>query len=433
MLTKESFIEQIDFCRSPYRFVEMAREKLTKNGFVELFENQNWDQSKIPQKFFVVREEKAIFAGNIGTLDAGVIAGGHIDFPALRISPKSYLNKDNTDYVQTYRYGWPILSSWIDRDLGISGLVYYKENGKIAKKVIQTKEAIATIPNIPLHLSSIRRGKQEIDQKSLNPILGFNPASEDPDKKHSDILLNVISQEVGCKPEDIINFDLTFFDINPPQIASADGNLISAEGLDDLSCSISILSAFLNSKKPEKGSIFALLMNHEEIGSYTKEGAKSNLVTSVLERIGCPASTFYRKSFLLSGDVVFGASPNFPEQIPKAYPCCLGDGPCFAWNENLHFATDARAMQTLEALLKIGEKEENLKISVGKWAKDATQSGGTTIGPIMSAKTGIETIDLGIPVASMHSIRELSHFDDIFNFEKIVKLFYEYETPRRAK
>ena len=428
MLTKEAFLEQIDYCRSPYKFVEMAREKLKNDGFEEIYENQKWD--KIPKKFFVVRDEKCIFAGKIGTTDSAIIAGGHIDFPYLKIiNYKSYKNSENIDYVDCRVHGYPSLGTWVDRALGISGIVFYKDGEKIATKVIRTKEAIATIPNSPLNLSNLKLGREEFTLDKLLPILGFNEKSTDPNKKHSDILIAAICKEVGCKPEDIVDFDLNFFDINPPQIVSNDGNLISAQGLDDLSCSLSILSAFLNAKMPEKGSIFAAFMNHEEIGSNTREGVKGTLIPSVLERIGCNSPDFYRKSFFLSCDVAFGASPNYPEQVPINHECVLGDGPCIQWSESLWFATDAKAMETFNYILKIGEKE-GIKVKYGKFAKMANQGGGTTIGPLLSARLGITTIDFGVPVSSMHSIRELSHFDDIFNNEKIVKLFYEHQLPK---
>ena len=413
MLTPETFLQQIDKYRSPFIFIEDAREELLKRGFTELKENEKWDIGNIPKQFFVIRDERTIFAGKIHDLSFGIITGAHIDFPSLIIIPESKFNRNGIDGCKVVVYGGPLMYSWLDSDLGLAGVVYYKRNGQLIRKLIKTEKPVAIIPHVAVHLMS---DNSQLSPEAFLPLIDLN--DQKSDGKHSDSLLKIIAKIAECEVSEIVDFNLRFFGTQKPCFATLDSKFVSAQGLDDMSCALPSYSAFLNSNMPEKGSNFLLLVDNEEIGSFTYCGAKSDFVRSVLTRIGCKES-FFRRSFLISADVTHGAGFNFPEYVSKGAEAICGEGPAYGWTDDYNTATDARSIATIESVCK------PRNIPIGRNIPDANRSYGSTIGPTMSAQLGMECIDIGVPVLSMHSIRETAHIDDIFNYEKMVLAMYE--------
>ena len=416
MLTPEIFLEQIEKYRDPFSFVENARQELLKRGFTELKENEKWDIENIPKQFFVIRDERSLFAGKIHDLSFGIIAGAHIDYPSLIITPISKFNNNQVDGCKVCKYGGPLMYSWLDRDLGLSGVVYYKRDGQVYRKLIKTEKPVAIMPYLAVHLMEKNDYGNMIPLNAFTPLIDLN--DENSKGNHSDSLLKVIAQTAECDVSELVDFNLRFFGTQKPCFATQDSKFISAQGLDDMSCSIPCYSAFLNSKMPEKGSNFLLLVDNEEIGSFTYCGAKSDFMRKMLTRIGCDEA-FFRRSFLISADVTHGAGFNYPEYVSKGAEAICGEGPAYGWTENLNTATDARTIAIVESVCK------PRNIPIGRNIPDANRSYGSTIGPTMSSQLGMECIDIGVPVLSMHSIRETAHIDDILNYEKMVLALYE--------
>ena len=422
MLTKEKFLEEIVECRSVYSFVAMARKQLIEHGFQELNEKEKW--GKIPKKFFVVRNESAIFAGKIGTLDCAIFTGSHIDYPCFKVNLDTSETAEKIEKLKVTEYGYTKSSVWFDRDLAICGLVNYKKDGKTLQKVIRINKAIATIPSISPEYKIPTVSKKPLVNE-MSPIIGFNDTKESTKK-----FIGIIAKEVGCETDDIIDFDLSFYDANPPETFD---DYVFAQGLDDLSCALTCLSGFLNAKEPEKGSQFATFLNNEEIGSMTPTGARGNFIPSILERLGVTFKSnlgFFRKSMFISADVTYGASPNYPDCIAETSPIILGEGPCYTWSNCNYMAT---SFHLISCVKRICDCDEEKKLKINHSVQRITQNCGSTIGPIIATKLSMDTLDIGIPVSSMHSIREMSHFNDIFGFEKFVKLAYEHELEYRLK
>ncbi|EAX99142.1 Clan MH, family M18, aspartyl aminopeptidase-like metallopeptidase [Trichomonas vaginalis G3] len=395
MLSKEKFVELLDKIKSPFHFVELARELLKSKGFVELDISKNWEN--IPEKFFVVREERELIAGLLSSKDTGIFIGGHIDYPGFRIKPNTEEVKDNLEICQTMKYGDPLDHTWFDHDLGIAGIVSYKNNDKIEQKLIKTG-AVAIIPNISCYLQKSRTA-------NLPPIVPIFGSADGSSK-----LQDIIAKEVGCKPEEIVSYDLRFYDVNPTLFPTFDGDLIGGQGLDDLCCSIPLLDAFVNYAQPREKSCFVCFYDNEEIGSVTPFGARSDFITSIIGRLGL-SPTFYANSYFVSTDVVHGHHYQYKDMTVPGAECILGEGIGFMWSPQ-----DATAANPeLFALVDSIAKKNNVVI-----AKYFHPHGGYTISRHIAPSLGIKAIDIGVPLLAMHSIREYGAFVDIQSFHRLV-------------
>lgn len=393
MLSKDNFIDLLDKIKSPFHFVEIARELLLQKGFTELKENESW--TEIPTKFFVVRQERSLLAGIISSKTSGVFIGGHIDFPAYTIHENSDNRKMELNTCTVTNYGAPLPHTWFDHDLGIAGLVVYKNNeGKIEQKLIKTG-AVAIIPNISSYLEKSRNAKLP----PLVPIFGGNTTLSD-----------IITREVGCKKEDIISHNLRFFCVDKPSFSTFDGDFITGQGLDDLCCSIPLLDAFLNHAEQREKSIFAYFADNEEIGSLTPHGAGSDLIPNIIHRLGF-ADSFFVNSYFVSCDVVHGHHYQYPDKTLSGSECILGEGVGHMWSPQSTTASNSELFTQVDSIARKNS------ITINKYFNTTA---GTTISRVITTRLGVKSIDLGVPLLAMHSIREIGAWADIESYYKLV-------------
>ena len=192
--------------------------------------------------------------------------------------------------------------------------------------------------------------------------------------------------------------------------------------MDNLTSSITTLDAFLASESPFI-TILAVFDN-EEIGSLTRCGARSNFLGNVLKRIAGPEDdSFARRCILISCDNNHGLHPNYPE-LTTPNTLRLGDGPTISYDPILMFSSESKVISIVKDIAKVA----NIPLNI--YSDKNSSRGGSTFGPFVSTQLGIPSLDIGIPVLGMHSIRETCCFEDVQNIQKllieIVKNFGDY-------
>ncbi|WP_035292123.1 M18 family aminopeptidase [Clostridium sp. KNHs214] len=430
-MTKELELAQnlIDFIyESPTAFhaVENVKKELTANGFKEIKESEKWNLEK-GGKYYVTKNDSALTAFVVGNgeieEDGFKLIGAHTDSPTFRIKPSAEMVSEKT-YVKlnTEVYGGPILNTWLDRPLSVAGRVALKSENPLYPEIrlVNIKKPILIIPNLAIHMNrEVNSGVELNKQKDTLPLLSL--VNENLEK--GNYLLNAVAKELGVKGEDIIDFDLFLYEFEKGSIIGLNDEFISCGRLDDLAMVHAGIKALINSKTT-KGTNVMVCFDNEEVGSSTKQGADSQMLANVLERIalsmGKGREDFLRalsKSFIISGDLAHAVHPNVGEKHDPTNRPVINKGPVIKVNANQSYTTDSDSSAVYEVVCK------NAGVPYQKFVNRSDSRGGSTIGPISSTHLDIRSVDMGTPVLAMHSVRE---FGGVQDHTYVLKSFEEF-------
>ncbi len=357
-------------------------------------------------KYYVICHDTSLFAFTIGE-QAGTddirIAAAHTDFPCLRVKPCPDVNAGGYSQINVEVYGGAILNTWLDRPLSISGRVALAGEDVLHPelRVISVEQTLGVIPNLAIHMNrDVNKGIELNKQTDLLPILGLaSQGQEQP-------FLRFLAKELEKEPEDILDYELWVYCQEKPRYAGMDREFILSPRLDNLTSVQALLTAVTeNSRK--KGINVIALFDHEEVGSRTKQGAGSMLLTNLLQRIlACfgksPAQwgECLYNAFLLSVDVAHGLHPNKMGRMDITNKPVLGKGLCIKEASSQSYATDCEAAAVIEQICR---KE---KIPYQKFVNRSDLQGGGTLGAVASSFLPVKTVDVGIPLLAMHSAVE---------------------------
>ncbi|KAI3887208.1 hypothetical protein MKW92_023730 [Papaver armeniacum] len=444
---------------SPTAFhaVDEAKRLLKKAGFEQISERQDW-KLQVGKKYFFTRNYSSIVAFVAG--NGFHIVGAHTDSPCLKLKPVSKVTKAGFLEVGVQTYGGGLWHTWFDRDLTVAGRLIIRESkdGAISysHRLVRIQEPIMRIPNLAIHLDRSTDGFKPNSQTHLVPILATsvkaelnkaaagnvsaesdgktsNDKKDTDDKKHHSLLLQLLASEVGCKPEDICDFELQLCDTQPSIVAGALKEFIFSGRLDNLCMSFCSLKALIDSTSSESsledepGVRMVALFDHEEVGSNSAQGAGSPVMFDALSRVtdSLNSSTSkllekaIQKSFVVSADMAHALHPNYMDKHEENHQPKMHGGLVIKHNANQRYATNA---VTSFIFREIAEKH-NLPIQDFVVRNDMPC--GSTIGPILASGIGIRTVDIGAPQLSMHSIREMCAVDDVKHSYQHLKAFYE--------
>lgn len=306
------------------------------------------------------------------------------------------------------------MSSWLDRPLSISGRIVTAKNGKVETKLVNIDRDLLVIPSLAIHMSrDINKGYEFNIRRDMCPI------ASDKNGRIEDI----IAENVGVDKEEILGFDLSLYNRMRGTVLGADGEYFSAPRIDDLQCMYSTLEGFLNSESDDNVTVFAAFDN-EEVGSGTKQGAKSSFLRDVLERICNNSETYKRavaKSFMLSCDNAHAVHPNFADKSDGTNRVYMNGGIVIKYNANQRYTTDAVS----EAVVKYVCK--NADVPYQMYANRSDIPGGSTLGNLSNEKVSLNTADIGLAQLAMHSSYETAGSRDTEYMVKMIKEFYKTE------
>lgn len=419
MGTKLEFAKElIDFLyESPTAFhaVKNVKEVLNKEGFTELCECSKWELEK-GGKYYTTKNNSALVAFTVGKgeieQEGFKLIGAHTDSPTFRVKPNCEMTVENS-YVRlnTEVYGGPILNTWFDRPLGIAGRVILKSDNILFPKteLVNINKPLLIIPNMAIHMNrEINKGFEINAQKDTLPVLSL--VNEKLEK--GNYLINLLAEELKVNKEEIIDFDLYLYEYEKGSIVGLNDEFISMGRLDDLQMVHAGINALVKSNITQATNVMVCYDN-EEIGSATKQGADSDMLSNILERIvlslGKDREGFFRalaKSYIISADNAHAVHPAAPEKHDPTSRPLINKGPVIKINANQAYTTDADSDAVYEMVCK------KAGVPVQKFVNRSDARGGTTIGPINSTHLNIRSVDIGNPTLSMHSIRELAGVDD---------------------
>lgn len=421
----------IDFIyNSPTAFhaVSTSKELLDANGFIELDSCKMWD-IKVGGKYYITKNSSAIVAFTVNSdnieKEGFRIIGSHSDSPSFRIKPNAEIEAEKSYLkLNTECYGGPILSTWLDRPLGIAGRVIIRTDNILKPKevIVNLDKPICIIPNLAIHMNrNVNEGYAFNKQKDMLPLVGLLNESLEKDN----YLLKELENRLGVDKEDIVDFDLFLYEFEKGCLIGANEEFISSGRLDNLAMAHASLNAIIDANS-NKGINIVAVFDNEEVGSSTKQGADSNMLLNILERIcislGKTREEFFTSmysSFMISSDLAHAVHPNIPEKHDPTNRPVMGKGPVIKINANQAYTSDAYSISIYKSICK----ESGVKYQ--EFVNRSDERGGSTIGPISSTHIDIPSVDVGTPILAMHSIRELGSVDDHYSIYKTFHKFYE--------
>jgi aspartyl aminopeptidase len=419
----------IDRSPTPYHAVAEASARLHAAGFSELREGELWELSPGDARY-AVRGGGSLFAFVVGErspAEGGFhLIGAHTDSPNLRVKPLPDVAKEGYRQLAVEPYGAVLLHSWLDRDLSLAGRVTLAAASGVVTRLVDFQRPLLRVPNLAIHLQReiATKGLELNPQAHLVPVVGLESAPP-----LAELVAAELRAELGTVAAgDVLGFDLMAYDLQPAARAGARGELLFAPRLDNLaSChaAVSALAAAREMRLPAWTNAL-VLYDHEEVGSRSASGAAGSFLADGLGRLvssvkgGAPqgAARAAARSLLISADMAHAVHPNFADKHEPGHRPRLGGGPVLKVNANHSYASDGVGIAHVTALCR------SLGVTPQHFVTRSDIACGSTIGPLAAASVGIRAVDLGSPMLSMHSCRELAATDDVAPMIALLSAFY---------
>ncbi|KAI0023182.1 peptidase [Xylariomycetidae sp. FL0641] len=484
------FLDFVNASPTPYHAVHSSITRLEKAGFTQIKERDSWSSTLQPGgKYYMTRNGSTIVAFAIGSKwkpgNPIAMLGAHTDSPCLRIKPVSKKNSAGFMQVGVETYGGGIWHSWFDRDLSIAGRVMVKDGqGNFAQKLVKIDRPIIRIPTLAIHLH--RQSNFDPNKETeLYPIAGMVAAelnrtgNQEDDKpadagadseafqplkamgeRHHPKILELVAEDAGVKVEDVVDFELVLYDVQKSCLGGLNEEFIYSARLDNLNmtyCSVMGLIESVKSSNLENETSIRLItcFDHEEIGSTSAQGADSDLLPAVVRRLsilagrngdassadkswahvssqaGIDLNTAFEQtmaaSFLVSADMAHSVHPNYQGKYEANHQPEINKGTVIKVNANQRYATNSPGIVLLQ------EMARRAAVPLQLFVVRNDSPCGSTIGPMLSSKLGVRTLDLGNPQLSMHSIRETGGTYDVGHAIKLFEAYLSHYSDLEAK
>ena len=404
---------------TPYHAAATAAAWLDAAGFTRLEEADYWNLE--PGKgYYILRNGSAVVAWRIPDHAIGGwrITASHSDAPGWKIKSDAVTN-DGYRRLSVEGYGGMIMSSWLDRPLTVAGRVLVRTEDGVETRLVHFDRDLLVIPSLAIHMQrDVNKGHTYNPQIDMQPLWG--PAD-------SRTLTDLLCEELGVAAEDILDRDLQLVTRQAPAVIGPDGQYFMAPRIDDLECAATTLLGFIDAAAGTDSAcapVWAMLDN-EEVGSSSRQGAESSFLRDVLDRIleAIPHSAQMEhralaNSFMLSADNGHATHPNFAAKSDPAAPVRLGGGVVLKYNASQKYTTNALSGGIFRAIC------EKAGVPVQTFTNRADEPGGSTLGNLQSHSLPIPMADIGLAQLAMHSAVETAAVADAEAMVKAVAAFY---------
>ena len=417
MLTEQLF-EFLAASPSCYHAVRAISDRLTTDGYTQLREQDAW--TLVPGgTYFTTRNGSSLIAFRVpeGAPAGFLMAAAHTDSPTFKI--KHNPEKKAGPYVQltTEKYGGMLMNTWFDRPLSIAGRVVAAKDGKLQTVLVDLDRDLAVIPSVAIHMNrAANDGFKLLANIDTLPLYGMQESAGS--------FRAIIAQAAGVSESEILGEDLSLYVRTRGTRFGAKNEFILAPRLDDLGCVFGLLEGFLAADASGSVPVFCAFDN-EEVGSETKQGAASSLLSDTLRRIalalGIGEEGYLRmlaQSFLVSADNAHAVHPNHPEYADPLNCPKLNGGVVIKFNANQRYTTDGVSCALFTAVCR----EANAPVQV--YANRSDIPGGSTLGSIATAKVSVPSVDIGLAQLAMHASVETAGAEDLDALVRAMTVYY---------
>lgn len=392
------FLDFIAASPSSYHAADEVSRQLREAGFEVQDEGTQW--SAAPGGHVMVRggAVAAWYVPEGADKNSGFrIVGSHTDSPGLVLKPTPDFSAAGWQQVAVEVYGGALLHTWFDRELTVAGQMVTKDG---TRHLVNTGPVLR-LPSLAIHL--YRKDEFKPDrQHNMQPVLSVG----DPEAS----ILQVVGEKAGVAKQDIASFNLITADAARGEVFGAGEQFIAAGRMDNLSSVHASLEAMKKAAEEYQGKDILVMMafDHEEVGSSSRYGAGGPILADVLTRTARALGAneeerfqMFSRSSCVSADAAHSVHPNYVGKHDPTHHPIIGKGPVTKINGNQRYASDATTVALWEAAC------EKAGVPVQRFVGNNDVPCGSTIGPITATRLGIDTVDVGVPMLSMHSAREM--------------------------
>ncbi|MBS4167400.1 M18 family aminopeptidase [Parachlamydia sp. AcF125] len=405
--------------------VRELQERLLKADFICLSQSERWDIQP-GKRYFTIKNGSSLcaFVAPLNPPTLVRLAASHTDSPSLKLKPHSEFYRNSMVLFGVEVYGGPLLSSWLNRDLGIAGRVIVKDaDGSIVEKLVRLEDYPVVIPQLAIHLDPQvnENGLVLNKQNHLSALAALElPLGA---KGYLDWLLkHAIGEHL------VLGADLFLFPLEGPSFIGYAKEMLAAYRIDSLASVHAIWGALEQTLEPENENLKMMVVwDNEEIGSATAQGAESPFLAHTLERIMIGYNQtredylrLLNNSMCISVDLAHAVHPNYLEKHDPLHQPVLGEGIVLKSNAKQRYASEA---WTSALITHLCQKE---KIPLQHFVSRGDMPCGSTIGPLHATSTGMPTVDIGCPQLSMHAARELMANIDYLHMRRLLEAFFKF-------
>lgn len=410
-------------------------------GYVSLEEKlASREQIKAGDKIYAEGMKKILAFFHVGQepLEKGLnILGAHIDSPRIDIKQNPLYEDTDLAYLDTHYYGGVKKYQWVALPLAIHGVIVKKDGTVVEVNVGEDDEdPVVYITDLLIHLAGKqlqKKAAEVIEGENLDILIGSRPLSDLPDDKKKEAvkenILKLLKEKYDVEEEDFLSAELEIVPAGKARDCGLDRSMIAGYGQDDRVCAYTSFLAMLEMENPKRTSC-CLLTDKEEIGSVGATGMQSrffeNSVAELLEGMGCYSEMTLRRtlknSFMLSSDVSAGYDPAYAEAFEKKNAAYLGRGIVlnkFTGSRGKSGSNDANA-EYVAKVRRIFDDHE-IAFQTAELGKVDVGGGGTIA--YICALYGMNVIDSGVSVLSMHAPWEVTSKADVYEAKKAYKAF----------
>ena len=429
----DQYMDFLNKSKTEREIINSSEAIVKEHGFRDITE---FETIKPGDKVYFINRRKNIFLAVIGTepLDKGInIVGAHADSPRLDLKPKPLYEKDYMALLDTHYYGGIKKYQWTAIPLAIHGVIIKKNGEKVTVNIGEADtDPVFTVTDLLPHLAKKQLGEKLSDAikgENLDLLIGSIPDENEEKDKVKKRVLNLLKQKYGIEEEDFQSSELEIVPAFKAKSVGLDCSMVGAYGQDDKVCVYTALRAILEIDNPKRTAV-CLFSDKEEIGSMGNTGMSSNMfitfVTELLEKAGYnsinAANRLFANSKMLSADVDAGTNPLYDEVQDKGNCAYIGFGMSvnkYTGSGGKYNSSDANAEYVAE--IRNLFDENNIRYQFAELGK-VDEGGGGTIAYIL-ANQGVDVIDCGVPVISMHSPFEITSKFDVYTAYRAYKAF----------
>ena len=407
----EGLFKFIEKATCSFTCVSKIRKLLLDRGYKELCEGDKWDINV--GKYFVIRNDSSIIGFNIGVnyRDSFNIICSHGDTPGFCLKPNSEIYEYDYLKLNVTPYGGILNYGWLDKLLGITGRVIYKDGERYRKKIINLDEPKCVIPSEAIHQNNTANSNLDLNsQIDMIPIISLT------DNKN--IINDILSKYIENK--DICDYDLFLYNMDKPMYIGVNNEMILSPRIDDLTCTYANVIGFIESNNHNNINVMCIF-NSEEVGSLTMEGADSSFLMDILKRI-CSSldvdiSTSLYNSYVVSADNSHAVHPNHPNKSDVSNIGYINKGVLISRESGT--MTDGMSSSIFKEICN------NANVNYQDYVSRNDMTCGGTLSGLCTRHVSTTSIDVGIPQLAMHSASEVVGSSDTYDIYRIFKKFYD--------
>lgn len=416
-----SFIDRVP---TAFHAVDEIAAALDAAGYARLQEMDRWPVAP-GGRYYVTRNQSSLIAFRLPASGVGhfQIVASHGDSPSFKLKPAFARTGEGCALLNVEKYGGMLMSTWMDRPLSVAGRVIVDGPGGLRARLVNVDRDLALIPNLPIHFNRDANDGVALNaQVDMLPVVGMEGVD----------FAAAVAAAARVEPDRVVGADLFLYNRQRAVRFGVDGAFIAAPRLDDLECVYASLTAFLGAKGGAHTDVLCVLDN-EEVGSGTRQGAASPFLIETLRRVtaaldGNPQAleAALAASFMVSADNAHAAHPNHPDKYDKDNRVRMNGGVVIKSNASQKYATDGLSAAAFEHVcISAG-------VPVQRFSNRSDIAGGSTLGNIALTRVSMPAVDIGLAQLAMHSACETAGAQDIGHMVRAMEAFYNAEIAVKA-